>query len=73
MDGTSLKQSMELFIDIKWQKSIWLAIKNHPAIIKNMDLHTNGMADFLYMVGKKCCLVTFWEVLRNKQEFLKGA
>jgi hypothetical protein len=69
---TSLKLSMELFIEIKWQKGIWLVINKYPAIIKKMDLHTNVMADLLYKVGKKCGLMKFWEMLQNEQELLKG-
>jgi len=69
---TSQEELMSYFITIKWQKGALLVINKYPSDVKNMDLHTEVMADFLSLTGKYCSLATMWEVIINEQELLKG-
>jgi len=69
---TSQEELMSYFISIKWQKGALLAINKYPSYVKNMDLHTEVMADFLSLAGRYCSLTTMWEVIINEQELLKG-
>uniref|UniRef100_A0A7S4SLF8 Uncharacterized protein n=1 Tax=Ditylum brightwellii TaxID=49249 RepID=A0A7S4SLF8_9STRA len=69
---TSQEELMSYFISIKWQKGALLAINKYPSYVKNMELHTEVMADFLSLAGKYCSLATMWEVIINEQELLKG-
>uniref|UniRef100_A0A7S4SKI1 Uncharacterized protein n=1 Tax=Ditylum brightwellii TaxID=49249 RepID=A0A7S4SKI1_9STRA len=69
---SSQEELMSYFMSINWQKGVLLVIDKYPSYVKNMELYTEIMADFLSLTGKSCSLVTMWEVIRNEQELLKG-
>jgi len=70
---TSPSDAATHFINIELWNGVLLVINKHPAITKDFNLHTNVMADFLSMVGKRCSLTAMWEVIINEQDLLGGA
>eukprot|EP00957_Ditylum_brightwellii_P138102 10527818-Ditylum_brightwellii.AAC.1 len=56
LSATSQEALMSYFITIKWQKGALLVINKYPSYVKNVDLHTEVMADFLSLTGKYCSL-----------------
>uniref|UniRef100_A0A7S4VC28 Ankyrin repeat protein n=2 Tax=Ditylum brightwellii TaxID=49249 RepID=A0A7S4VC28_9STRA len=71
-DDFSQSEIMRYFVSINWLKGIFLAINMYPTVTKSLDLHTNIMADFLSVVGKRCHLKTMSTVIQNEPELLEN-
>eukprot|EP00957_Ditylum_brightwellii_P058574 4442116-Ditylum_brightwellii.AAC.1 len=61
LHDTSPSDIANHFINIELWNGVLLVINKHPAITKDFNLHTNVMADFLSLVGKRCSLTAMWE------------
>mmetsp|Transcript_23643 Transcript_23643/g.34380 ORF Transcript_23643/g.34380 Transcript_23643/m.34380 type:complete len:415 (-) Transcript_23643:2640-3884(-) len=62
---------MCFFNHLNWWNGALLVIDVYPSVTKALGLHTNVMADFLCIVGKKCCLTTMSTVIQNEPDILE--
>jgi hypothetical protein len=71
------KELMEYFFSIQIWNVTMLVLDRYPhaitKVIKTLDMDTKLMAYFLSTVGRRCKLITMWEVICNEQDLLGGA
>mmetsp|Transcript_25498 Transcript_25498/g.33921 ORF Transcript_25498/g.33921 Transcript_25498/m.33921 type:complete len:367 (+) Transcript_25498:346-1446(+) len=70
LDIDVAKTILYSFIDIGWWNGVARVFSCHTAVIRSLDIHDRIFPRLLSVIGRRCALMTVWEIVCNRQDLI---